>query len=54
MDIPEIVARLDALSGEDPERAHSEADDLLLKSAHEDVLAAYERVVARSDWWAHA
>lgn len=54
IDAEEAVRRLDALSGGDPEIAHSDADQVLLKVVDPLVLAAYLRVVARCSWWACA
>lgn len=48
------VARLDAIDVDDPERAHNEADAVLLAIAPEAVRAAYDRVIFRADWWASA
>lgn len=48
------VADLDAIDASDPERAHAEADAVLLTAVHPDIRAAYERVVARAAWWATA
>jgi hypothetical protein len=38
----------------DPEAAHSEADDVLLWLAGDDVAAAYQEVVDACGWWACA
>lgn len=47
-----VVAQLDGIDTTDPERAHSEADRILLDNVHPDVRAAYQRVADRSNWWA--
>lgn len=52
-DITAWVAALDALSGDDPEHAHGEADRVLLQAVPPEVRAAYERVTSRCSWWAH-
>jgi hypothetical protein len=53
-----VVDALDAIDTADPEGAHSDADELLLDALRAagrgDVVAAYERVKARSRWWACA
>ncbi len=54
LDLTAAVARLDALSGDDPEHAHGVADDVLLACVPTEVREAYERVVARCGWWAAA
>jgi hypothetical protein len=45
---------LDAIDPGDPEAAHDEADKILLALVPPFVAAAYERLVARSEWWASA
>lgn len=50
----EIVARIDAISGDDPERAHSEMDDILLEPVEPEVRAAVVRLHGRCRWWACA
>lgn len=50
----EAVERLDAVDGSDPERAHSEADAVLLSVVSPEVRDAYRRVTARCSWWAGA
>ena len=53
----EAVVRLDEIAAtmaRDPERAHCEADGVLLAVAGDDVRAAYQRVVAACPWWAAA
>jgi hypothetical protein len=52
--IEAAIARLDAIDGSDPERAHSEADDVLMFYADAEIVDAYRRAVARCDWWASA
>jgi hypothetical protein len=49
---PSVVERLDAIGGDDPEAAHSAADDLLLACVPTDVADAYRRVAERCRWWA--
>jgi hypothetical protein len=51
---PGVIEQLDAISGEDPERAHSAADDVLLSCVPVEVAAAYRRVGERCGWWAAA
>lgn len=50
----EAVAALDAIDPDDPEGAHSEADQVLLSLVDPEVRAALERLVSRSQWWAYA
>lgn len=51
----DVAADLDRIDPTgDPERAHSLADDLLLAAVPPEVRAAYQRLVARSPWWAGA
>lgn len=50
----EAVAALDAMSVADPEAAHGEADEILLKLVPDEVREAYQRLVARAPWWATA
>ena len=49
------IQQLDALSGEDPEAAHSSADEILrhflTESGNWDVAEAYDRVAGRCRWW---
>ena len=52
MDAATAVFLLDTINAEDPEKAHSDADALLLACVPKAVRDAYERLVARSDWWA--
>ena len=49
-----VVKHLDALETDDPEDAHIAADSDLLAAVHPEVAAAYQRVVARTRWWACA
>ena len=49
------VAELDAIDGPaDPERAHDQADEVLLRVVPPEVAEAYRRLVDRSPWWAGA
>lgn len=50
----QVIAELDAISGDDPEEAHSQADAALLAYVNPEVREAYDRVVARYPWWAGA
>ena len=48
----EAIAALDAIVGDDPEEAHSDADRILLTAVPAEVREAYDRVVDRADaWW---
>lgn len=49
-----VILALDSLSGDDPERAHSLADALLLSLVPREVADAYDRVIERCGWWAAA
>jgi hypothetical protein len=49
-----IIARLDAIDTTDPERAHSEADDILLYASDALIAEAYQRVIDRCSWSASA
>lgn len=49
-----VVARLDKISCDDSEAAHSQADDILMELAPLEVRAAYVRLMERCDWWANA
>lgn len=52
---PEFAARLiDELSADDPESAHSMADDVLLANVDPQIADAYRRLMARCRWWACA
>lgn len=48
------IELLDAIDAGDPERAHGEADLVLLAVVPLAVQRAYERVIDRSPWWASA
>lgn len=50
----DLIRKLDALDGADPESAHCSADDLILDWLPEEVRQAYVRVAARCRWWAFA
>lgn len=55
MTTAEAVAALDAFDGtSDRERVHAAAGEILLQVAPKAVRDAYERLVERSVWWAHA
>lgn len=47
-------AALDAITAGDPDGDHGEADRILLAVVPVEVSDAYERLVARSKWWATA
>lgn len=47
----EIVAFLDALTDEDPEVAHDQADDALLTMVPVEVAEAYIRAASRVGFW---
>lgn len=52
---PRAVQQLERVEGNvDPERAHAEADELLLSLVPREVREAYERLATRSRWWAGA
>lgn len=46
--------QIDRLDAEDPEEAHSNADDILLANVDPIIAAAYRRLVDRCRWWATA
>lgn len=48
------VGVLNNLVATDPESAHAEADSILLKCVDPAIRDAYQRLMARCDWWAHA
>lgn len=48
------VVALDGIDVSDPERAHSEADELLRAWAPREIREAYDRVAERCRWWAGA
>jgi len=50
----DVIKALDEMDENDPDRAHSQADGLLLQLVHPEVRAAYERLVDRSHWWSCA
>lgn len=54
MSVADAVKALDAISGDDPERAHSEADEILQAAVYPAVSMAYDRVASRCRWWATA
>lgn len=45
------VKALDALNGHDPEKAHAEADEILLAVVPPSVKAAYKRLQERAGKW---
>ena len=47
----ELIRRLDALDGSDPEVAHGDADRLIEEALPEEVRQAYVRVQRRCRWW---
>lgn len=51
------VKRLDDIDAGDPDRAHSEADQVLLDvftKIRPEVVTAYARVMGRASWWSNA
>lgn len=54
MNLTQAVNSLEAISGDDPEAAHSEADAILLAFVPAEVAHAYERLTNRCRWWATA
>ena len=51
------IKRLDDIDVGDPERAHGEADQVLLDvftKIRPEVVTAYARVMGRASWWASA
>ena len=50
----QAVERLNAIDVSDPEKAHGEADDILLAVVPPSVKDAYLALVNRSPWWAGA
>lgn len=54
--LDEVLAdRLDSLEpNDDPEKAHSEADEILIQAAPPKVAEAVARLKARAPWWASA
>lgn len=49
-----IIEELDAIAGDDPEVAHSQADGLLLEAVPTEIRDAYKRLVDRCEWWVDA
>lgn len=54
MTAAEAVVALDELTGLDPESDHLTADNILLAAVPQSVRVAYQGLVKRADWWAHA
>lgn len=52
--IAEVVRALNEVDASDPERAHSVADELLLRAVPLEVRDAYRQLAGRADWWAAA
>jgi hypothetical protein len=51
----EVAAQLDAIDPTlDPERAHGDAENILLAALGPEVQRAYARLMARAPWWATA
>jgi len=50
----DFVRELDSIDAGDPERAHGDADEVLLRACPADVRAAYQRLTERANWWASA
>lgn len=48
------ITALDLTDPDDPESAHSRADDVLLEVVPPEVAEAYRRLVRRCGWWATA
>ena len=48
------VLALATIDTSDPERAHDEADEILLAAVPAEVAAQYRRLVDRCSWWASA
>lgn len=48
----DLVQALNAIDASDPERAHGQADEILLAAVHAEVAAAYRRLIDRARWWA--
>ena len=51
MTVDEAVRTIDGLDDRDPMLAHATADTVLYEFAPEPVQDAWERLVARCDWW---
>ena len=54
MTVNQLVAAIDALDGNDPERAHSELDALVLSIAPAPVREAAKWLEERARWWGAA
>ena len=54
MTAADAVTALDNIAGDDHERAHSAADDILIALVPDEIRAAYQRVQQRCSWWATA
>lgn len=52
--VKDAVKRLSLVNTDDPEQAHSMADQILLYSAPEEVRKAYEELRERCSFWAYA
>lgn len=52
--IAETVRALDAIDADDPERAHSEVDRILMQNVPSEIAEAARRVQSRAPWWASA
>lgn len=50
-EIEDKVERLDALTWDDPERTHAEADSILLEAVPPEVAEAYRRVREGCGFW---
>lgn len=50
----DLVSKIDAISGDDPECAHGELDGLLEATFPDEVRAAIQRLKDRCSWWAGA
>ncbi len=49
------VAALDAIDPrEDPEKSHSDAEEILISLVPHEVAEAYRRLAERAPWWATA
>lgn len=48
----QVAEKIDALDASDPERAHGDADEILLDHVDIVVASAYRRLIERCDWWA--
>lgn len=55
IDAAAAVQALDAIDASgDCEGPHFDADEILLAVVPRDVAAAYDRLIERANWWAHA